>query len=966
MKPKSTRISGLATAFTACFCLTATAQITFKIASDGGTWGSASNWDPETVPNAIDAEAIVNGVGPSGTAPATTAMDVLLDGNYIIGKLTRSVAGAAATFPTTPVANDPAKGLTLSTSTGTPTINVVGDVFYFSSLFGTQGFEKTGAGRFTFRFNGVEQNYTGTVKISAGTLGIQTDRNLGDVNNAIEIADSARLFAEPGSNSGTITLPASRSITLLGAGRFGSNNVAVNLLIEGPINDGGNGFGPVKTDAGVVTLAGTNSWTGSTVVNAGVLTATKPEALPGYGTQTYNVNGSSTLAVRFGDASTWTATAIEDLLGNASFAGAASFGLDTTGNTEPAVLAGDLAVANLSKVGSGSLIISDPQTSISGLSLYGGILELGEAGGLPSGVIFKNLISGSILDLGGKTASFADLQEVNGGTTTITQGILTYTGGDITFGGHNGTTLDLSGLSFYTHSTSGTELKLETTNNTDLTNNTVLFSSGTNTITVSTRMLVGGGSSAGNGPHVATASLGTTNTINSGQLQLGAFNSAGTVNFQNNLINPSLKLRGANGILPMTLLRIGDTSSGARSGAGTLDITGGSADILATDILVGRHISNANNGNTSTLTFPDGTITATTLKLAQKQGAGTPAIIGTVNQSGGNVSIGSLVMVETLDNPAPNVASATQNLRANYNLSGGTLTVGEVKPGPLVTPITAGTTQRNLILIGGILRNQSNADLTINGVTFIVSGASSATVESTPAQKVVLASDVTYSARMNSANETAGALSVAGELDLTASPTFFIFDDAATAAALPAGTKLVLIDYNAGSLTGEFANLADGATISVTKGEITNEFTIDYNDPAYGGKAVTLTIPSTGGANFASWALTNGIADEPFDGDFDNDGISNGMEYALGMNPRVSSQPAGVLSSNTITFTKGADAIANGDVSWVIETSETLVADSWVAAVTQAAGDQAATISYTFTPGTPVKKFARLKAVQVP
>ena len=88
------------------------------------------------------------------------------------------------------------------------------------------------------------------------------------------------------------------------------------------------------------------------------------------------------------------------------------------------------------------------------------------------------------------------------------------------------------------------------------------------------------------------------------------------------------------------------------------------------------------------------------------------------------------------------------------------------------------------------------------------------------------------------------------------------------------------------------------------------------------------------------------------------------MEYALGQNPRVSSQPAGVFSGNTITYTKGADAIANGDVSWVIETSQTLDAGSWSPAVTQPGGDPATDISYTFTPGTPAKNFARLKVTQ--
>lgn len=127
-----------------------------------------------------------------------------------------------------------------------------------------------------------------------------------------------------------------------------------------------------------------------------------------------------------------------------------------------------------------------------------------------------------------------------------------------------------------------------------------------------------------------------------------------------------------------------------------------------------------------------------------------------------------------------------------------------------------------------------------------------------------------------------------------------------------------------------------------------------------------LWLVHSAGGSYSTWATTNGITGQPFTGDFNSDGITNGVAYALGLSPTASSQPAGVFSGNTITFTKGADAITNADVTWIIETSETLGAGSWTAEVTQAAGDATPTISYTFTPGTPVKKFARLKAVQVP
>jgi len=124
-------------------------------------------------------------------------------------------------------------------------------------------------------------------------------------------------------------------------------------------------------------------------------------------------------------------------------------------------------------------------------------------------------------------------------------------------------------------------------------------------------------------------------------------------------------------------------------------------------------------------------------------------------------------------------------------------------------------------------------------------------------------------------------------------------------------------------------------------------------------------IPDEGGDDYSTWATANGIAGEPFDDDFNSDGITNGVAYGLGLSPTESSQPAGMLTGNTISFTKGAEAIANADVRWIIEISESLEAGSWSDAVTQDPGDATPTISYDLDPipATP-KKFARLKVLQ--
>jgi hypothetical protein len=128
----------------------------------------------------------------------------------------------------------------------------------------------------------------------------------------------------------------------------------------------------------------------------------------------------------------------------------------------------------------------------------------------------------------------------------------------------------------------------------------------------------------------------------------------------------------------------------------------------------------------------------------------------------------------------------------------------------------------------------------------------------------------------------------------------------------------------------------------------------------------TLTV-TTSPSGFNTWATSNGIPDALPADDADFDGLSNLTEYALGTNPTASTPAPGTWLEDTITFTKGAAAIANADVNYIIETSTDLgVNDPWAAEVTQTAPNSSTTIAYTFTPGSPARKFARLRTVLIP
>jgi hypothetical protein len=137
-----------------------------------------------------------------------------------------------------------------------------------------------------------------------------------------------------------------------------------------------------------------------------------------------------------------------------------------------------------------------------------------------------------------------------------------------------------------------------------------------------------------------------------------------------------------------------------------------------------------------------------------------------------------------------------------------------------------------------------------------------------------------------------------------------------------------------------------------------------YNAANSGGRITGSGSIQVGGSNdgFASFMdQFPGLSTEEkaADADPDEDGLSNLVEYALdGFDPTVANTLPG-LSSGTLSFTKRALAVSNGDVSYAIEASPTLGADPqpWTAVTPDV--NNATTISYTLPVG-PVRNFVRL------
>lgn len=177
----------------------------------------------------------------------------------------------------------------------------------------------------------------------------------------------------------------------------------------------------------------------------------------------------------------------------------------------------------------------------------------------------------------------------------------------------------------------------------------------------------------------------------------------------------------------------------------------------------------------------------------------------------------------------------------------------------------------------------------------------------------------------------AGALNVSAatlNLNITGSPTQAVY---------------IIATYN---------SLAPGNFAAVNNRPAGYQIDYAYNS----GTAIALVSNTT--ANYETWAAANGIPNQPFGGDVDGDGLRNGVEYAIaGLNPDGSDGFPGTFANGTITFTKRPEAVANGDVSYGIETSTTLAAGSWTVVTPQV--NNATTLSYTL-PTDEGKIFARL------
>jgi autotransporter-associated beta strand protein len=153
-------------------------------------------------------------------------------------------------------------------------------------ISGTGALIKAGAGTLTLSNT---NTYSGITTISAGTLKISADANLGTAPSSVT-ATSITFNGGTLNTTGTFTLSTNRGITLTGAGTI--NTDSSTTLTYGGIISGEGAFAKSGTGT-LINPTGTNTYTGATTISAGTLYIVNASGLGNSSTGTTVSNGAT-------------------------------------------------------------------------------------------------------------------------------------------------------------------------------------------------------------------------------------------------------------------------------------------------------------------------------------------------------------------------------------------------------------------------------------------------------------------------------------------------------------------------------------------------------------------------------------------------------------------------------------------------------------------------------------------------
>ena len=453
----------------------------------------------------------------------------------------------------------------------------------------------------------------------------------------------------------------------------------------------------------------------------------------------------------------------------------------------------------------------------------------------------------------------------------------------IAVGMRNRATLDLSGLSFFQGNAGKVWVGVSTDNPYTGGVTGSLMLAKTNAITTPPNLSAPGVMLGflTNATGTATVQLGQTNEMNTDVLVVGGRRGSATLQFapayQNSATPGSFKLRGsANGTTPVATLAIGDASASPAGfgtsflgssaiSSGTADFSGGTVDIVADALYVGRGtpVNQAASGTgNGTLIVEQGTVSATNLYIAFKP-PGTNASVGqglVLLRSNAVMNVARDVALVFHTNNTTFISESRIAVSNNAVLNIG---------GNLTTTHTQGSwTPATVMLGGGTINMTGGGNVTVPSILGFgtVSGAGMVTVTNTlsigaaaaplkPAAPgtLLLGNNLTLGTNLPlnfklGADTTAGGgvndlIGVANNLTLNNNPLSVTFS-----APLVTGTYLLLTNGGAQTGTATWVNPTRSAAALV---QTATSVGIEVTSVSPASLVMAGSTPST------NWGLTN-------------------------------------------------------------------------------------------------------------